>query len=66
MQHFNTDDKVKWNSIHGTVTGKIVKEITKPTQVKGFTAKPGTEKEYLVKSEAGNEAIHKASALTLV
>ncbi len=64
VNQLNTGDRVRWNSIHGEITGKVVKEITTPTTIKGFTAVPKDEKLYLVKSNAGNEAIHKVSALT--
>lgn len=66
MAHLKAGDKVKWNSIRGQVVGVVVKEITKQTTIKGFTANPKHEKEYLVRSKSGNEAIHKASALTLL
>ncbi|MFN8770420.1 MAG: DUF2945 domain-containing protein [Neisseriaceae bacterium] len=66
MAHLKAGDKVRWNSIKGQVSGIVIKEITEPTKIKGFTANPKDEKEYLVRSESGKEAIHKASALTLI
>lgn len=66
MIKLKAGDKVKWNSFKGVVKGEVVKEITEPTTIKGFTAKPKEEKEYLVKTESGKESIHKISALTKV
>lgn len=66
MTRLKSGDRVKWNSPSGKIIGEVIKEITKPTTRKGFTAKPKDEKEYLVRSDSGKEAIHKFSALVKI
>ena len=58
-------DKVSWDSSQGTVKGKVVGKITKPTAIKTHKVAASKENpEYRVKSDkTGAEAAHKASAL---
>ena len=57
-------DKVGWDSSGGHSVGKVVKKVTKPMTIKGqkVAASPDNP-EYLVKSDKGGVAAHKASAL---
>ncbi|MEM8513385.1 hypothetical protein RCH14_002715 [Massilia sp. MP_M2] len=62
---FKAGDKVEWASSQGTVTGKIKKKLTAPTDIKRHHVAASKEHpEYLVVSDkTGAEAAHKASAL---
>lgn len=62
---FKAGDKVEWASSQGTVTGKVKKKLTAPTDIKGHHVAASKEHpEYLVVSDkTGAEAAHKASAL---
>jgi hypothetical protein len=62
---FKVGDKVQWNSSQGTVTGKIKKKLTGPTDIKGHHVAASKEHpEYLVVSdETGAEAAHKPGSL---
>ncbi|HEX8484659.1 DUF2945 domain-containing protein [Sphingomonas sp.] len=57
-------DTVTWNSHGGTAHGEVEKKITTTTDVSGHTAKATKEEpQYVVKSDNGGKAAHKASAL---
>lgn len=62
---FKAGDKVQWSSSQGTVTGKVKKKLTAPTNIKGHhVAASKDNPEYLVASDkTGAEAAHKGSAL---
>jgi hypothetical protein len=62
---FKKGDKVQWDSAGGTSEGKVIKKVTEPTKVKGFTAKASEKHpEYMVKSDkSGKTAIHKPEEL---
>jgi plastocyanin len=56
--------KVKWNSHAGTAHGTVVKKQTSPTKIKGHKVAASPDNpEYIVETEAGKTAAHKASAL---
>lgn len=58
-------DKVGWESSGGHSTGKVVKKLTSPRMIKGHKVAASKDNpEYLVETEGGKEAAHKASALT--
>jgi hypothetical protein len=60
-------DKVGWDSSGGHSVGKVVKKVTKPMAIKGHkVAASPNNPEYLVKSDKGGVAAHKASALKKV
>jgi len=61
-------DRVEWESSQGTVSGKVKKKLTKPTQIKGHHVAASPENpEYLVESEkTGAEAAHKPESLKKV
>ena len=58
-------DEVSWKSHSGTAEGKVVRKLTKPTQIKGHKVAASKDNpEFLVKTDEGKEAAHKAEALT--
>lgn len=58
-------DSVSWKSHAGTAHGKVVKKITEPMEIKGHhVAASEDNPEYLVETEDGKQAAHKADALT--
>jgi len=63
---FKAGDKVQWKSSQGTVTGKVKKKLTSPTDIKGHHVAASTDNpEYLVASDkTGAEAAHKPGSLT--
>ncbi len=62
---FRKDEKVEWDSSGGHSVGKVVKKITKPTQIKGHKVAASPENpEYIVQSDkSGKKAAHKPSSL---
>ena len=57
-------DEVSWKSHGGTAHGKVEKKLTKDTKVKGHQVRASSDDpQYLVKSDNGGEAAHKAGAL---
>ena len=58
-------DEVSWKSHGGTAHGKVVKKVTSPMQIKGHkVAASKDHPEYLVETDEGKQAAHKAEALT--
>ncbi|MBW4687832.1 MAG: DUF2945 domain-containing protein [Komarekiella atlantica HA4396-MV6] len=64
-EQFKKGDKVEWNTAQGKTTGKVVKKLTSPTDIKGHhVAASEDNPEYLVESDnTGNQAAHKPDAL---
>ena len=57
-------DSVEWDSSGGHSVGHVVKKQTTPTKIKGHkVAASKDDPQYIVKSEKGGTAAHKASAL---
>ena len=57
-------DKVTWKSHGGEAHGRVVKKITSPTKIKGHKVAASSENpEFIVETEKGTRAAHKASAL---
>lgn len=58
-------DTVEWDSSGGHSKGKVVKKLTKPTQIKRHKVAASPDNpEFLVKSDkSGGEAAHKPGAL---
>ena len=57
-------DRVGWDSSGGHSVGKVVKKVTAPMKIKGHKVAASKDNpEYLVKSDKGGLAAHKASAL---
>ena len=58
-------DRVSWKSYGDKAQGKVVKKLTSETQIKGYkVAASKNNPEYLVETEDGKQAAHKAEALT--
>lgn len=57
-------EKVTWNASGGPAHGKVVKKLTGRGNIKGhIVAATKDGPQYLVRSDNGGEAAHKASAL---
>lgn len=57
-------DKVSWSSHGGEAHGKVVKKLTRPTSIKGHKVAASPDNpEWLVETEDGKRAAHKATAL---
>ena len=65
MTDFNKGDAVTWKTPQGETSGKIIKEVTSPTQAGSHTAKASPKNpEYEVKTDkSGKTAIHKPNSL---
>jgi hypothetical protein len=57
--------EVKWKSHGGEAHGKVVKKQTSPTKIKGHKVAASPDNpEYIVETDEGKKAAHKAWALT--
>jgi len=57
-------DAVTWKSHGGTAHGTVEKKVTADTKVKGHQVRANKDDpQYLVKSDNGGKAAHKAGAL---
>lgn len=57
-------DAVHWSSHGGTAEGKVVKKVTSPTSIKGHKVKASKdEPQFIVETDEGKRAAHKAEAL---
>lgn len=57
-------DTVSWQSHGGTAHGKVVKKITSPMTIKDHKVAASKDNpEYLVETDEGKKAAHKAGAL---
>ena len=57
-------DKVSWKSHGGAAHGKVVRKVTSPMTIKGHKVAASKDNpEYLVETDEGKRAAHKASAL---
>lgn len=68
MKLFKKGDKVQWKSSQGTITGKIVRKLTRATKIKSHkVAASAKNPEYLVQSDkTGAKAAHKPESLKKV
>ena len=58
-------EAVSWKSHAGEAHGKVVKKITAPMEIKGHhVAASKDNPEFLVETDEGKRAAHKAAALT--
>ena len=63
-QDLKAGDKVSWNSHGGEAHGKIVKKQTSETQIKGHKVAASKDNpQFIVETEQGKRAAHKAEAL---
>ncbi|MEH2147212.1 DUF2945 domain-containing protein [Nostoc sp.] len=67
-EQFKKGDRVEWNTSQGKTTGKVVKKLTSPTDIKEHhIAASEDNPEYLVESDrTGKQAAHKPDALKKV
>ena len=57
-------DKVTWQSHGGAAQGKVVKKQTSDASIKGHKVRASADDpQYIVESDNGGKAAHKASAL---
>lgn len=62
---FSKGDKVKWKSHGGEAHGKVVRKQTRPTRIKGHkVAASAADPQFIVETEEGKRAAHKAEALS--
>ena len=60
-----TGDRVTWRSHGGTAEGKVVKKLTSAMAIKGHKVAASKDNpEYLVETDEGRRAAHKADALS--
>ena len=58
-------DAVSWKSHGGEAHGKVVEKITQPTKIKGHKVAASKDNpEYIVETNEGKLAAHKAEALS--
>lgn len=59
-----TGHRVSWKSHGGEAHGKVVKRQTRPTRIKGHKVAASEDNpEYILETDDGKRAAHKASAL---
>ncbi len=59
-------DRVTWNSHGGTAEGKVVRKQMNPTSIKGHNvAASKDEPQFIVETDEGKCASHKATALDI-
>lgn len=64
MAKVKAGDRVEWSSHDGTADGKVVKQVTKRTSVKGHTVAASKEDpQFIVETDEGKRAAHKPEAL---
>jgi plastocyanin len=64
MADIKSGDTVEWKSHGGTAHGKVVKKQTTDTKIKGHTVRASKEEpQFIVESDNGGKAAHKAGAL---
>lgn len=64
-ENLKSGDKVTWKSHGGEAHGKVVKKQTSPTQIKGHKVAASRDApQYIVETDEGKRAAHKAEALT--
>lgn len=65
MADVKKGDEVTWKSHGGTAHGKVVKKQTSDTHIKGHTVRASQDDpQFIVESDNGGKAAHKASALS--
>lgn len=64
MTDFKKGDEVTWKSHGGTAHGTVEKKVTNDTKIKGHQVRASKdEPQYIVESDNGGKAAHKAEAL---
>ena len=63
--NFSKGDKVSWKSHGGEAHGKVIRKQTEPTRIKGHKVAASPENpQFIVETDEGKRAAHKAEALT--
>jgi hypothetical protein len=63
--NFSKGDEVIWKSHGGEAHGKVVEKQTEPTRIKGHNVAASPENpQFIVETDDGKRAAHKAEALT--
>ncbi|MEH2250623.1 DUF2945 domain-containing protein [Nostoc sp.] len=67
-EQFKKGDRVEWNTSQGKTTGKVVKKLTSPTDIKEHhIAASEDNPQYLVESDkTRKQAAHKPDALNKI
>jgi hypothetical protein len=61
---FSKGDKVSWKSHGGEAHGKVVRKQTEPTTIKGHKVAASPDNpQFIVETDEGKRAAHKAEAL---
>jgi hypothetical protein len=64
MEKPEAGDRVSWKSHGGEAHGKVVRKQTSPTRIKGHKVAASKEKpQFIVETDEGKQAAHKAEAL---
>ena len=64
-EELKSGDKVSWNSHGGEAHGHVVRKQTSQTQIKGHKVAASKENpQYIVETDDGKRAAHKAAALS--
>lgn len=64
MADLKKGDKVTWSSHGGTAHGKVEKKVTSDTKIKNHQVRASKDDpQYIVESDNGGKAAHKAGAL---
>lgn len=64
MKNPKAGDDVRWNSSGGEAHGKVVRKLTAPTRIKTHKVAASPEDpQFLVETDDGKRAAHKATAL---
>ena len=64
-KELKSGDRVTWKSHGGTAKGKVVKKVTSHMKIKGHEVAASKDNpEYLVETDEGKKAAHKAEALS--
>ncbi|WP_374296074.1 DUF2945 domain-containing protein [Sphingomonas sp.] len=64
MTTFKKGDEVTWKSHGGTAHGTVEQKVTSDTKIKGHQVRASKdEPQYIVESDNGGKAAHKAGAL---
>jgi hypothetical protein len=64
-KQLNAGDRVRWKSHGGTAEGKVLRKLTSPMKIKGHNVAASEENpEFLVETDDGKRAAHKAEALS--
>lgn len=64
-KNLSKGDRVSWNSHGGEAHGKVVRKQTETTRIKGHKVAASKDKpQFIVETDEGKRAAHKAEALS--